>query len=464
MKCKREKSQRIKGAGDYLVFMVILGGFVALLTTMTSSFSKSFNKKNQMMASNYLISSGAETVLTAFRLAYIQYISELSKSGCSEGRPFLEALKNGSNCSVPINVFTSDDLQSLSSGAFFSYINPNQGGGCSIVTNSSSCGNGDHPLIQAPFPGESQIPSHDASSTLLSVGYLFTLNSINLERGIVDISVDYLPPGSVGGELPEHFRIGLRPVFGNAAHLEQDGRVVQESVDPFTVCQGAEWANLLLFNPTNSKCEQFAQMGSGSGLAFYNGRYFGLRSFDGQIIDLTASTQDSSSSSYLVDENGEVSGKSVLFSYSRSALINIDDITIIPTFRGTSNNFTFSGQLYYVTGQGATAELGGISKEGRQPICSLGSLDWGQAYNGILAASFSDPLIPEAGDGLEGNRLALFYLKTVIGDILTAAVIRDAKSGNYFCHVAKEKYLQKDEYKRTLGFDRTDRNEPYVIY
>jgi hypothetical protein len=464
MKCEREKSQRKKGAGDYLVFMVILGGFVALLTTMTSSFSKSFNKKNQMMASNYLISSGAETVLTAFRLAYIQYISKLSKSGCSEGRPFLEALKNGSNCSVPINVFTSDDLQSLSSGAFFSYINANQGGGCSINTNSSSCGNGDHPLIQAPFPGEGQISSHDASSTLLSVGYLFTLNSINLEKGLVDISVDYRPSGPVGAELPEHFRVGLRTVFGNAAHLEQDGRVVQEGVDPLSVCQGSVWANLLLFNPTNSKCDQFAQMGAGTGLAFYNGRYFGLRSFDGQIIDLTASTQDSNSPSYLVDENGQVSGKSVLFSYSRADLINVEDITIIPTFRGGSDNNIFSGQLYYLTGQGATAELGVISKQGRQPICSLGSLGWGQAYTGILAASFSDPLVPEAGDGLEGNRLGLFYLKTLLGDVLTAAVIRDAASGNFFCHVAKEKYLQKDEYKRTLGFDRTDKSEPYVIY
>lgn len=94
-------------------------------------------------------------------------------------------------------------------------------------------------------------------------------------------------------------------------------------------------------------------------------------------------------------------------------------------------------------------------------VCDLGAAGWSQAYTGIAALAWSQPLLP-LPNGASSRNLAVFFLKTDSGDLLSAVVM--ATKDGFGCQVAKDSALQVVEYKRTLGFDRTEDSKPYFIY
>lgn len=168
-------------------------------------------------------------------------------------------------------------------------------------------------------------------------------------------------------------------------------------------------------------------------------------------------------SSYLVSEDGKLGADTVFPKYNKADLINVDDITLV------------DDQLFYVRFLGTSAEIGLLDLAANPnhmvQVCPLGQMGWAQSYAGIAALSWSDKLNPPA----ENKRLAIFFLKTDGGDLLTAAVSSSttypaAKVNgvdfpkNYRCTVFKDQNLQAVEYKRTLGFDRTADSKPYFIY
>ena len=287
---------------------------------------------------------------------------------------------------------------------------------------------------------------------------------MNPEKGILEFNATYVSAGSNTQVSTQRFAFAIRSFLPNAAHLEVDGRVTQEIPDPLSKCPGSPWATFLAFNSSNQRCEQFAQLGSGTGLAFFNQRFFGFRSFDGQIIDMLAAN---SSATYLVDESGKLGTNSVFVPYNKNSLINVDDITVIPIQTGATETApaALGGQLYFVAGQGSFAHIGVLHSDGeRGKICDLGAQGWSQAYEGIASLSFSDPLIATDSDGISGKRFAVFFLKTSGGDYLTASVLKDPSSNSFNCHISKENNLQQIEFARTYGFDRTADQEPYYLY
>lgn len=450
-----------RGAAEGVVILGIIATFAFAFSQIASRLSKALFQNRKLRAYSYTTFSGAETMLFSYRLAQIQYIKEISNQNCTAAKPFIRALKEGSGCPDAITVFSESDASDYSNLPFSYLANS---GGCVISTSFSSCGRGAKNLVVAPVIGGDRTQIPDPSNPNSVPGYIFSLQNIDIDKGILEFNASYTSSGDNNRLSTQRYAFAIRGFLPNAAHLEGDGRVTQETPDPLSKCPGSAWATFLVFNPSNQKCEQFSQLGSGTGLAFYNHRFFGFRPFDGQVVDMLAANSDSS---YMVDENGNVENNSVFIPYKKSALINVDDITVIPTQNAETETTPASlgGQVYYVAGQGSSANIGVLLSNGdRKIVCDLGGQGWGQGYEGIASLSFSDPLIQTTGDGMTGSRLAVFFLKTSGGDYLTASVLKIPSSPVFICHVAKENNLQQIEFSRTYGFDRADDREPYYVY
>lgn len=439
----KKLSSQMGGIGDGMLIISLITVIGVATSQFTLNFARSINKKWQNMNVGPANSSGIESMVLAYRLAEAHYIEALQNEGskCNSAKPFLQALKDGAGCPISVTVFTKEDAPELVKDHTLSYT----GSGCTITANSSDCGKDAKEILAAPLAGS------DGSVT--GTGYHFYLNTVRPDRNIAEFTGSYTAAGANSTHGPTaKFAFAIRTTLPNSAHLEVDGRVTQEHPDPLSRCGGEVWANFLVFNPESQKCVRFAQLGSGTGLAFYRGRYFGFRPRDGQIIDLLAA---STGTSYLVGEDGKLNlgGPQLFVPYSKEKLINADDITLI------------ADQLYFVSGTGSNAHIGvwDAGANERKRICELGQRGWAQAYEGIAATSFSDPLLEVADDQLQ-NRMATFFLKTSGGDLLTAVVLADKGGSKFKCSIFKDSNLQLAEYKRTNGFDRTDTNRPYYLY
>ncbi len=435
------KSRR-GGIEQGLLILTIIGIISLVLTQMSSMFSRVTKRKIKDTRASVEQATGIETMLVAYRYAEMQYLSAMT--GCSSANSFLEALKNGSGCATPVIVFSSGttDKGTTTDGtgkALYSF----PGAGCTISQNSSTCKSGTHELVQS---GGDDATRMIASS---NITYKFYLTAPVPERHIAEFSGLI-----IDGDIKTKYAFAIRATLPNAAHLEADGRVTQESPDPLAKCSGSEWADFLVFNTAGRKCQRFTQLGGGTGLAYYEGRYFGFRPFDGQIIDMLYAA-DTSSTTYLVGEDGKVGSEKLFPTYEKSVLINVDDITLA------------GDEIYYVAGIGSDAHIGAydptVANTKRRKICALGQDGWGQAYDGIASLSSSDPLLPQEEDS---TRIATFFLKTSGGDMLTTVVIATgaAAATTYQCYTVKDSTLQTVEYKRTFGFDRTDSTKPYYLY
>lgn len=427
--------------------MALVIGAAGVIGTMTVQQSRLAKKKRQDVEFGIQIQSGIETMLLAYRISEIKYIKAISDYStahpdiCSSAKPFLQALKEGSACSgFSLTLFEHgagkdddkySDLFNFSSGAT-----------CTISETSSTCGASlNKELVNVGFDNPGQ--------KIQGAAYKYYLTTIFPQKSLVEFAVVTKIDGA-NYDLKRSFAI--RPILSNAAHMEADSRVTQENPDPLARCPGSAWATFQFFHPTQQNCQSFVQLGGGTGLAYYKNRYFGFRPADGQVIDLLLATDSDTPDSYLVTEAGTIGGKPYFPAYAKSNLFNTDDITVV------------GDQVYYVAYSGTSARIGFANPDANgsnTTLCPLGEMGWAQAYSGIAALSWSDPLLPQPTVPGE-QKLAVFFLKSDTGDLFTVAVL-STKDG-FSCSVFKDGNLQQVEYKRTNGFDRTSDSKPYYIY
>lgn len=410
--------------------------YMVSLRTIRSGFSN--NRLRDDMAQTQL-ATGIETMVLAYRLAEVNYVR--SVKDCSSAKPFIRALKEGSGCDTSsyVSVFTSSGDDPGEADGLYSYPGP----GCVITQSSSSCANAGRRVLL-------RIDGALSRGLANRTKYEFQLISADPAQQALHMLAVVTPSSPGARSFNNEFAI--RPSLPNTAHVESaDNRITQQSPDPLSKCKGKPWNTLEVFDPGSSSCAQFGQLGGGYGLAFYQGAYFGLRPDDGQVVDILAVGSNFSPSTYMVPEDGMMGGRSVFPPHQRALLMNADDITV------SGNEVALVGGL----GEAASIDLLTDNGTSRTTICPLGTLGWAQAYAGIAAMSWNEPLSPPPATGAT-FRLAAFALKTMTGDFLNATVI--ASGGSYECVVFKDSSLQEVEYKRTLGFDRTDDRLPYYIY
>jgi hypothetical protein len=304
----------------------------------------------------------------------------------------------------------------------------------------------------------------DIKQDLLS--YQFYFAGIIANRNMIEFSVTM----SAGRLLqPLTNRFALQSNLPRLIHMESStSSVVAEYPSAIDTCPFEPWDSIRV----GSSCDIVEQLGGGSGLAFFKGRFFGLRPNDGQVIDINKL----STTSYIVDEDGEVAGQKVFPAYCPEDLVNADDITVI------SN--ADEDQIYAVKGMGAQASIRLMKKTGatcsEHIVCDLGAMNWSQSYTGIAADQRSLPLVPPADLTSLAYLQAIFYLKTDSGNVITALVtstpgvgsvtdpyvVNDAGLGRTFrCTANLDDQKQFIERSRTLGFERgSDNDQPYIIY
>lgn len=485
MKCNKLRSQE----GSIVSVLVVSAAIsiVTYLVAMQLDLNKRFatkRAKDDILTTQ--IRSGIEAFMVALRIAEINYANQVGNCQAAgstvSARPFISALKSGSNCQgSQITVFSSGDLQDPVYDNDFLNGTPNAsniGYNNIIKYVSTVCTISEHSTTCAP--GTKLL-----TVTYGLITYEFFLNAVIPNQQRAEFTVKFKDNGTIKTSATRSFAVV--EMLQNTAHLESaDGRVTQENPNPEDYCPGKSWDNLPLFDIVNKKCNTFGNLGGGTGLAYVKmpytsqGNFFGFRSNDGSVIDLNA-TVTQNATSYLVDSTTgalTTGGQQVFPVFDQASLINSDDITVI------------KNQIYVVKGSGDDAQIGYLYSTGTDvssnppmihPICQLGKMGWGQAYSGIAALSSSDELV-----GISGTqdkmpyRIAIFYLKSDTGDLFMAIVRSTTKSidttalnsnqvindngRTFICNVFKDGIVQPVEYKRTLGFDRTVDQPAYYVY
>lgn len=403
--------------------------------------SSAERSRKQSTVLSIRMASGMESVLLAYRMAEIKYIEAMT--ACDSAQPFLTALAQGSGCSVTapatppdVTVFTGSDFGS--DDHLYTY----SGAGCTISVASSTCASGSPIKIMTIGGGPTPDP------ILAGVSYEIYFVKANPPKQMSEYQM--VMNTQDGKTLKSSF--GIRTTATNLAHFEADGRVTQENPDPLAKCIGAPWATYPVYDAAASKCTTFQQIAGGTGLAYYSHHYFGFRPDNGQVIDLTASVS-TASTTFMVNEDGTETGVpgKIFPPYSKAALTNLDDITLI------------GDQIYFVAGGGDTARIGVYDSvnDKNEMICDLSAQGYSQSYSGIAALSWSDSVFPKPTLATD-VRLATFLLKTSGGDFLSAVIL--AKNTGHTCFVYKDASLQQIEYHRTYGFDRTVDMVPYFVF
>ncbi len=426
--------------------MVFVGFAVATISYLVVSRNEiSQRQANALKVPSYL-RSAIETFLLAYRASERKYIEEVAAQ-CAGAKTFFRALKEGADCRdesndpvalMDISIF--DSANDTGNTDLYSLPNP-----CVIQNTSSTCESA--AVIRVDMTN----PTHQ----IVNTQFEFYFAKVILDHQVVEFQVKYKDSGK-----QQKVTFAVRNSLANASHLEADGRVVQEREDLLSPCVSRSWGSYSFYNKFSRKCENFAQLGSGTGMHFFANRYFGFRPFDGQIVDLLALNLGT----YMVNEDGTLDGVPIHPQYTKTDLINADDLTVI------------GHHIYFVKGLGISAALFALRNPSVTmptvpaveviPICELGSMGWAQAYAGVGATVWSDPLLSEAGDEYppDSVRVAQFFLKTDSGDMLLAVVSRTSNLNTFNCKVFKDASLQTVEYKRTLGFDRTETQRQYFIY
>lgn len=480
----------------------ILASLLAVLGITGLAFYFGSQMINRQKAARFAIesknypvatSSAAEVALLAFRAAERNYYRNVrnfygtpEKPGLCRGpaRSFSRAIMEGVACTGANGKVVTTGLEmNLLSAAdwidaappFLSYV----GSGCRFQSKgAASCVSSSTAFLK--------IGADPKWSEYFGGVHSFAIEKVDMAAGVLvlKVSVDGVSKDST-------YRMGLRWTAGNLAHLEVQGRVTQERPDPSGLCTTDQrpnrkgkilgpWSPLYVFDPKSAQCRDFVQIGSGRGLAFYDDKYLGLRPSDGQMI-VYNKMLEGDSAAYLLDESGHLMDRfkktssqdpPLGVSYSKEALTNVDDITII------------EGHIYYVANQGKQAHIGYLAQGDcpksaagaaqypgwcRIPVCRLGEQGFGMRSRGLAAPSWTQSLFrPEDGAAeLSGGsrRSSTFLVKTSAGGLLRAVAWNNPGQNPYTdCAVVMDGEEQVVEYKRTQGFDRASTERPYFVY
>jgi hypothetical protein len=479
----------------------ILASLLALLGITGLAFYFGSQMINRQKAARFAIesknypvttSSAVEVALLAFRAAERNYYRNVrsfygtpERPGPCKGpaRSFSRALMEGVGCvgadgkivktGLEMNLLTAADW-AASPPPFISYV----GGGCRFESDGkASCASSSKEFLKVGGGG--------TWNEYFGGVHSFAIEKVDMAAGllVLKVSVD-------GVSKDSSYRVGLRWNAGNLAHLEVQGRVTQERPDPSGLCTTDQrpdrkgkvlgpWSPLYVFDSVSSSCRDFVQIGSGRGLAFFDDHYLGLRPSNGQMM--VYNNLFHSHSAYLLDESGNLLDRynktsaqdpPLGLAYSKEALTNVDDITIV------------EGHIYYVANQGEQGHIGYLGKGDcpksakgavqfpgwcRIPVCRLGEQGFAMRSRGLAAPSWTQSLFRTTDGEAEGSggsrRSTTFLVKTSAGGLLRAVAWNNPGETPYTdCAVVMDSEEQVVEYKRTQGFDRASTERPYFVY
>lgn len=421
-----------------LTAMTLAVGTVVLKNVQTSRLATS--KSMEENATTIFISSAAETFLIALDLAETRYLEHVYN--CDNYSSFAEALMKGHGCPGvgQINLFESKDLSLLekSESQYFDYKNLKWSLGQSKVNSPS-----DNFIIRIPIDDLYSVEFY-LDATLPEKSWLLT-------KAILMKGNEELYNKKVSFSLSRQDYL---------VHVEgSDNTISQEIQNPRNPCLSGEWMTFL----TGSPCLPLEQAGGVTGLGFYQNKYFGLRNYNGEIIDLN---NPLSNNDNVVDETGKLNGKSVFPPYDKETLLGATDFEIIDEDSGAP-------QLYFLKGQGVSGAIRYLDTKNSSSfsVCNLGVMGWGQSFMGLGVSSGSAKLIPITGS--PSVSVSNFTLKSESGEFLRAkvrsqkspvtfnsslppeAVIYEASIGRYFICTVHKLSIVVLEYARTKGMTQS---------
>lgn len=438
-----------KANGFALQTALIVLTLVSLLGLVVFKSIQNSRRQSQLnieeAAVSIYVSAAAETLLPALDLSESKYMEFVN--GCDKSVDFLEALISGHGCPTvgSIDIFTSNDVSLLDppEQKLFQYFS-----GWTISRNSVSPAS-KNAVVRIPLVSPYSVEFY--VDAILPQKSWIIMNAIVLKSGIDIYS------RKVSFTLnSQNYRV----------HLESsNNKVTQERPDPSNPCINGDWMPYLHYK--GGACSAISQLGGTVGLGFYKNIFFGLRDYDGQIVDL----EDTSPITNLVKEDGTLAGVPVFPPYKASILQAVSDFEIV----GEDSN---QPQIYFVKGFGVNVAISYLdaANDTSFPVCNLGALGWAQSYSGISASSGSAPLIPVAPQAPFVS-IANFTLKSDTGDLFNlrvrsqknpgtfsaglpaAAVITNGSvSRTFVCTIQKQKIPPAPEYQRTLGMTQSGAN------
>lgn len=397
--------------------------------------SEQFSRESIEFRTQYF--NASETLYYIYKNEEQKYYASLGS--CLTANTFMKALAQGSGCSINVTVFKAS-----SSDVGFA-LSPT---GCVIRASSSTCANVPLEILKL----DSTMTARGKLNPFSDYKFSFSIFNFDVVKSRIEFVVNIeddtsTRTGAGTRRLSQRKRtLAISENLRSVAHIEADGRVVGESPDPESRCPTSDWADIKVFNPSTLDCERFDVFGGALGLAFYDNRYFALRSSDGNIIDMLAALRGEP---YNVGEDGKIGSKKVFVPYNKELLLTVDDIT------------TIGETIYYVEGDISTAHIGYIDAVGSRKVkvCDLSALGWPQANVGILARARSNDLT----DLTKIGNIASFYVKGYTGYLLTVIAQIDS-TGAYQCSVIKDAENQRIEYARNFGFERTTNTAAVIHY
>lgn len=434
-----------------LMLMGVLGLIVSAVLVIINDQIHEAKRQRQSSQHRLTLSSAIETFMVAVRFAEAKYMIEARH--CDDARLFLRALAEGHRCTKlgakKISVFTVSDLAGLSpeERSLFSYAN-----GWQINEDSPA----DGPLTRKVIT---------INMERIHVDFFYNNTFTTKDRAEFN-AVLY-----VNGERTASNRFSLFTSDSpNRMHLDSgDLKIVQQYPVANDPCRNQMWSKYRQY--TGVSCDDIANLGGGTGVAYYRGDFFGLRANDGQIVNF----RNLNSGSYMVAENGSLAGQKVFPAYDKEALTNVDDIEIVGEDQGED-------QIVSVHGGGENTVISYLETSTKTlvPICKLGQMGWSHGISGIAGTTGNHSLIFDPSSS--SASVSTFLLKTDSGKILYVLVKSIADSGElsglepeflithtsgrrFICVSFPDTYEQDIENSRTLGLTRGKQiSRPYYIF
>lgn len=434
-----------------LILVGVLGLIVSAVVSIINDQTREAIRQRQSSQHRLTLSSAIETFMLAVRFAEAKYMIEARH--CDDARLFLRALSDGHHCTSleekKILVFTEADLNGLTpeEHGLFSYAS-----GWEINKDSSAQG----PLTRKVLT---------VSMDRVQVDFFYNSTFTTKDRAEFNAVLYY------NGERTANSRFSLFTSDSpNRMHLDSgDLKIVQQYPAANDACRNQMWSRFRQY--TGSACEEMANLGGGTGVAYYRGDFFGLRSDDGQVVNF----RSLSGNSYLVAENGTLAGVKVFPTYNKEALTNVDDIEILGEDQGED-------QIIAVSGQGENTQLSYLDMKTKSlvPICKLGQMGWSQGFSGLAGTTGNHSLILNSNN--PSASVSTFLLKSDAGRLLYVLVKSVATSSEltglepeflvthnngrkFICTGFPDTYEQDIENTRTLGLTRGKQvGRPYYIF
>lgn len=433
-----------------LILVGVLGIIVSAVISLINDQIKEAVRQRQSSQHRLTLSSAIETFMVAVRFAESKYMIETRH--CDQAHLFLRALAEGHHCAKlagkEITVFADTDLSGLTveERGLFTY--------------------GESWRVQENSPAQGPLTRKVMSVNIDRVQVDFFYNNTFSAKDRAEFDAVLY----VNGERAANNRFSLFTSDSpNRMHLDSgDLKIVQQYPTANDPCRNQMWSKFRQYSGTS--CDDVANLGGGTGVAYYRGDFFGLRANDGQIVNF----RNLDSQSYLVAENGTINGVKVFPAYSKDALVNVDDIEILGEDQGDDQLIAVDGE-----GEDITISYLDMSTESLVPICKLGQIGWAQGVSGIAGTTGNHSLILDGSN--PSASVSTFLLKSDSGRLFYILVKSVPSSENlagiepeflvthgsrkFICTGFPDIYEQDIENTRTLGLTRGKQvSRPYYIF